>query len=246
MSKTVVLETKNLTKIFYQGATAIRAVDRVNLKIYSGDFTIILGPSGCGKSTLLHLLLGLEMPTEGKVFLRGTDLYSLSEDERAKIRAKKFGVVYQLSNFIRSLNVVENVAFPQIMEGRDEASAKKRARDVLKLVGMARYANSNPQDLSGGEQQRVAVARALVWAPWIIVADEPTGNLDTKTGWEMIKLLEKINREGKRTILLVTHNPAYWSVGNRKLLMKDGQIIKEYGEEIPKSAIEELFETEKV
>ncbi len=241
MAKQPIIVTEKISKVFHQGKRLLVAVNEVDLEIYSGDFVVILGPSGCGKSTLLHMLLGLEKPSSGKVFLRGTDLYSLNDDERAQVREQKFGVVYQQSHFIKSLTVAENVAFPLLLDGRSEPGSIARARDVLTLVGVERYANSKAQDLSGGEQQKVSLARGLVFAPWIIVCDEPTGNLDSKSGWEIMDLLTEINQTSKRTIILVTHNFSYWPLGNRKILMEDGKITGSYGKNIPKDVVNRLL-----
>lgn len=241
MAKQAIIVTEKISKVFHQGKRLLVAVNEVDLEIYSGDFVVILGPSGCGKSTLLHMLLGLEKPSSGKVFLRGTNLYSLDDDERAEVRMQKFGVVYQQSYFIKSLTLAENIAFPLLLDGRSEPGSLSRARDVLSLVGMERYANSKAQDLSGGEQQKASLARALVFAPWILICDEPTGNLDSQSGWEIMDLLTEINQKSKRTIILVTHNFSYWPLGNRKILMEDGKITGSYGKTIPKDVLNRLL-----
>lgn len=244
MSKEPIIKAEKVSKVFWQGKKLVVAVNEVDFELYSGDFVVILGSSGCGKSTLLHLLLGLEKPSSGKVLLRDTNLYSLNDDKRADIRREKFGVVYQQSHFIKSLTVAENVAFPLLLDGRSEYGSLLRARDVLSLVNMEKYINSKAPGLSGGEQQKVSLARSLVYAPWIIVCDEPTGNLDSKSGWEIMDLLTEINQKSKRTIILVTHNFSYWPLGNRKILMEDGKIIGSYGEKIPKNVLDKLLTRE--
>ena len=150
-------------------------------------------------------------------------------------------MVYQQSHFVKSLTVAENVAFPLFLDGRDEKSALERARDALELVKMEKYFDSKPADLSGGEQQKVSLARSLVLAPWILICDEPTGNLDSKSGWEIMDLLTEINQKSKRTIIMVTHNVSYWPLGNRKILMEDGKIVGQYGEKIPQKVLDKML-----
>jgi putative ABC transport system ATP-binding protein len=241
LSRKPIIKAKKISKTFHTGDKLLVAVNEVDLEIYSGDFVLILGPSGCGKSTLLHMLLGLETPSYGKVFLRGEDIYALKDDEKADMRKQKFGVVYQQSHFVKSLNVAENVAFPLFLDGRDEKSALERAKDALTLVKMEKYFYSKPVDLSGGEQQKVSLARSLVLAPWILICDEPTGNLDSKSGWEIMDLLNEINKKSKRTIIMVTHNMTYWPMGNRKILMEDGKVVGSYGEKIPKNVLDKML-----
>ena len=221
------IETKRLTKAFDIGGERIEAVKNVNLKISAKDFIVIYGPSGCGKSTLLNCILGIEKPSSGKVLIRGVNLYSLSEDKRAMLRASKFGVVYQMPYWVKSLNVLENVALPLIVRGIKERHALERAKKALGDMEMARNANQFPTQLSGGEQQKVGLARALAANPWIVMADEPTGNLDTTKSDELISLLVTLNKKHERTIIMVTHNPSYWEVGTRTIEMKDGRVTKE-------------------
>ncbi len=224
MTKNIAIKTVDLHKSFYVGGVETPVLRGVNLEIEAGKLTLIFGPSGCGKTTLLNVMIGLEPPTKGKVIVRGEDIYQLPEDERALFRARRFGMVYQLPYWVRSLSVIENVALPLLIMGEHENYAFARARNVLEEVGMADFAHYRPTSLSGGQQQRVGLARALVASPWIIFADEPTGNLDWETGLEIMKLLLTLARRHKRTVVLVTHNQDYLSLADRVVYMIDGQI----------------------
>lgn len=223
----VVIKVENLKKRFYIGANIIRALRGVNLGVRSTEFAIIYGPSGCGKTTLINIIAGIDRPSEGKVEIRETDLFQLNPDERGIFRSKKMGIVHQLSSWVKSLNVFENVALPLIIQGEDESVATKRARRVMREIGILELGHQMPTQLSGGQQQKVALARALVTNPWIILADEPTGNLDSGSADEIMAIFDLLNKEYKRTIILVTHNQAYWTIGTRRIEMKDGQIIKD-------------------
>ncbi|MFA7254148.1 MAG: ABC transporter ATP-binding protein [Patescibacteria group bacterium] len=203
----------------------IQILKGINLDINSTDFCIIYGPSGSGKSTLLHHMVGLESPTEGKIKIRGTDITKLSSEDRAVFRAKKFGMVYQLWFWVKSISVWENVALPLLIAGVRESDAKIAAMKSLEEIGMADYAYKKPMQLSGGEQQRIGMARALVNDPWIIVADEPTGNLDTHSADQVMQMLQKLNVSRKRTIIMVTHNLAYLPMATKEVAMRDGQIV---------------------
>ncbi|MDD3679097.1 MAG: ABC transporter ATP-binding protein [Patescibacteria group bacterium] len=199
----------------------------MDLEIYSGEFVVIFGPSGCGKSTLLNTLVGLEKPTSGQVLIRGTDIYSeLTLDERSIFRSKKFGIVHQQPNWIRSLNIIENVALPMAVLGAPEGQANKRARKILELFRLDEFEKNAPAELSGGQQQRASVVRALITNPWIIVADEPTGNLDTVSASDLMYVFQYLNSESKRTVIMVTHNPDYEKYATRVIKMEDGKIIK--------------------
>lgn len=222
-----VVKLKGVTKSFKTGRIETKVLKGIDLILYSGEFVIIYGPSGCGKSTLLHTIIGLEPPNSGKVFLRGIDLYQLDSDERAEVRRKKIGMVFQQSNWIKSLRVWENVAYPLWLEGKDDELVKDRVREVLKEVEMEEFFDYHPMELSGGQQQRVALARALITDPWIIVADEPTGNLDTQSGEEIIKILAKLNREKRRMILMVTHEINFLPIATRRIGIKDGEVVKD-------------------
>jgi len=220
-----VVRLKYVNKSFTTGINKTHVLKDIDLVLYSGEFVMIYGPSGCGKSTLLHTIIGLEPPDEGEVFLRGINLYQLSSDERANLRRQKIGMVFQQANWIKSLTVGENVAYPLWLSGMDEKAAKKRAVEVLEEVGMEEFFDHQPLELSGGQQQRVALARALATDPWMIVADEPTGNLDTRSGEEIIEILARLNREKRRFILMVTHEINFLPVATRIIGIKDGRVV---------------------
>jgi len=223
----VIIKIDKVKKDFVVGDNVIHALGEVDLKIESTDFVVIYGPSGCGKSTLLNVILGLEKPSAGTVTIRETKIYSMDDDERSKFRAKKIGMVYQMPYWIKSLNVIENVALPLIVEGMKEKEAIRHAVSILTELNITKLAKQRPTSLSGGQQQRVGLARALASNPWILMADEPTGNLDSSASDEMMALFDELNRKYKRTIIMVTHNPAYFEIGTRIIEMKDGQIIKD-------------------
>jgi putative ABC transport system ATP-binding protein len=225
--KEAIIDAENVTKNFVVGKNIIHVLKGISLKIYPADFAVLFGPSGCGKSTLLNIFVGLEKPTSGIIKIRGKRIYRMSEEKRGTFRARKIGMVHQLPYWIKSLNVVENIAMPLIIESIKKNEAIGRARMTLEKLKLVHLAKQRPSQLSGGEQQKVGIARALVTDPWIIFADEPTGNLDSKSGDEVLSLLQELNREQKRTVLVVTHNEKYWNCGNRKIEMEDGKIIKD-------------------
>ncbi|MBU6389508.1 ABC transporter ATP-binding protein [Patescibacteria group bacterium] len=196
----------------------------VDLEINATDFAIIYGPSGCGKSTLLHTIVGLEPPTAGKVLIRGTDIYHLNEEKRSVFRSQKFGMVYQSAFWVKALSVWENVALPLLITGQPEKRAKRQALDALEELELGQYANKRPMQLSGGEQQRVGLARALINNPWIVVADEPTGNLDTHSADMVMDTFQQLNKKSKRTVIMVTHNLIYLPMANKHVAMRDGRI----------------------
>lgn len=216
------ITAKSLTKTFTTAAGTIRVLREANFEISDGSFTVIYGPSGSGKSTLLHMLMGLNQPTTGQVLYDGRDLYQMDEDERAFFRAHTMGIVHQTDYWVNSLSAIENVALPMKFLGIDHDQALSAAEASLKRIGMEASANKSPLVLSGGEQQRVAMARALVNDPSYIVADEPTGNLDSKNGDALIKLLRYLNKDFGRTVVLVTHNIEYLSIADQILIMEDG------------------------
>ena len=222
-----IIKVDGISKVFDLGKRKIEALAEVNLEIKSRDFLLIFGPSGCGKSTLLNAIIGADEPTTGKVTVRGENIYSMNEDERGIFRSKKMGIIYQMFYWIKSLNVVENVAMPLIIEGVNKKKAIEKAYDLLEKLKIKKLATQIPTQLSGGEQQRIGFARAMISNPWIIIADEPTGNLDSTSSDEMMSLFDSLNQDMKKTIILVTHNPAYWEVGTRRIEMKDGRIVKE-------------------
>lgn len=224
-SHKAILKVRGVNKMFKIGERDIHILKDVDLTFYAGEFAIIYGPSGCGKSTLLHSMLGLEEPTTGKVTLRNQEIYAMSSDERTNWRREKVGMVFQQANWIKAYNVWENVAYPLYLSGTSMEEAKARASEVLTEVGLAEWMNHRPTELSGGQQQRVALARALATDPWILIADEPTGNLDSLAGTELLELLVNLNREKHRTIIMVTHDMAFLPLANRRILIKDGMIV---------------------
>lgn len=212
----------------------------INFEINSGDFAIIYGPSGSGKSTVLHHMIGLELPDKGKIVIRDTDITKLDSEERAVFRSHKFGMVYQFWYWAKALTVLENVAMPLYVSGFDDNKARKKAWTALEEIGMTKYAQKSPIQLSGGEQQRVAIARALVNDPWIIVADEPTGNLDTHNSDLIMQTFQELNVHKKRTIILVTHNLGYFPLANKTIALKDGRVVSSSTEELKQQIRSEL------
>lgn len=222
--KVPVICTKDLCKSFNVGKNTIPVLKNINLDIYFGEFVIIFGHSGCGKSTLLNTLVGLEKPTSGNVYVRGENLYNKEDDARAKFRHDKYGIVYQQPNWIKALNVVENVEFPLHISGMNGTRARKRAANILDMFGFKGYEQYTPTELSGGQQQKVAMCRALVNNPWIVIADEPTGNLDSVSAEDVMSVFKYLNDESKRTIIMVSHNLEYEKYATKIVYMKDGQI----------------------
>ena len=222
-----IVEIKDLTKIYGSGETAVTALDHVSFSVQTGEFVAIMGPSGCGKSTLLHLVGGLDHASEGSVSIGGHTLAALSDDRLTELRRKKIGFVFQFFNLIPVLNAVENTALPVTLDGMRPAEAKKRATDWLDKIGMSDRLSHRPDQLSGGQQQRVAVARALVSEPEIILADEPTGNLDTRSGDDIARLLRKACKEWNRTVIMVTHDPRIAAYADRIIFLKDGRITEQ-------------------
>lgn len=224
-SKSPIITVSQLKKQFNLGTQTIEVLHGLDFEIYSGDFTVILGPSGCGKSTLLHVMLGLEIPTEGKVTYLDFDLYTnTTEDQRSDFRKKHVGMVYQQSNWIKSLTVAENVAFPLLLLGHDVDMARQQALEMISKVGLGEWADYIPTELSGGQQQRIAVARALINNPEVIIADEPTGNLDFESGKELMNLLRDLNDKEDKTIIMVTHDLDYVKYSNRAIKLFDGNV----------------------
>ncbi len=221
------IQTDNLTKIYGSGETAVTALDHVNMKVEPGEFVAVMGPSGCGKSTLLHLLGGLDRPSEGGVSIEGTAIAEMKDDDLTKLRRQKIGFVFQFYNLIPVLTAVENAALPVTLDGVKPAEAKKRAGEWLARFGLGDRLASRPDQLSGGQQQRVAVARALVAEPALVLADEPTGNLDTRSGDEIAALLRQVTKEYGRTVVMVTHDPRIAAYADRIVFLKDGKVVDE-------------------
>lgn len=220
-----VLKTEQLSKIYGKGDVATTALNSVDLTINYGDFVAVTGPSGSGKSTLLHLLGGLDKPTSGKVYLEGKDIYSLSENELSILRRRRIGFVFQFFNLIPVLTVKENIILPIVMDGKE--LDEKYTDELIRTLGLESKCNDLPHTLSGGQQQRVAIGRALAGKPSVVFADEPTGNLDIKTGREIIGLLKNMSRKYQQTVIVITHDPQVASQCNRILHMEDGLITSD-------------------
>jgi putative ABC transport system ATP-binding protein len=227
MDNKVLIQTINLHKSFTTGEGQVEVLRGIDMKIEQGKFIIIFGPSGCGKSTLLHTLLGLESPTEGKVLFAGKDFYSLSEDERALDRRDKVGMIYQQPLWIGSLNVLENTIFSLHLLNYDEKIMIDKAIKLLANIGMEKWAYYKPTELSSGQQQKIALVRALMTDPILLVADEPTGNLDTVSGQELLTIFMDLVKKGK-TIVMVTHDLEYLKYASKIFHMVDGKVVEEY------------------
>lgn len=223
----IVMKVENLFKIFDSAAGRVAALRGVNLSIRKGEFVAIVGPSGSGKSTLLNIIGALDRPTSGSVFIRGVDVFSLSDSELATMRNYLIGFIFQSYNLINRTTVMKNVALPAILSGMDGSERERRAMKILDVLGIGEKARFKPSNLSGGQQQRVAIARALMNDPAIILADEPTGNLDTKTGNEVFDLLKVLSSKFRRTIVMVTHNPELAEATDRAIYIRDGMVEKE-------------------
>ena len=220
-----ILKTENLTKIYGSGENKVVALDHVSFSVKEGEFVSIVGASGSGKSTLLHLLGGVDKPTEGTVYVNGKDIYKLSTDNLAKFRRREVGLIYQFYNLIPILNVEENIVLP--LELDNKHADKKELEKLLVILGMENRKKHLPNQLSGGQQQRVSIGRALITKPSIVLADEPTGNLDSKSSDEIINLLKKANKEYKQTIIMITHNMEIAKVADRIIEIEDGHIVRE-------------------
>jgi putative ABC transport system ATP-binding protein len=215
----------HVSKIYRQGTREVRALDRVDLSIGKGEFVVVNGPSGCGKSTLLHLLAGLDVPDEGKILVEGLDISEMTDDEVTVFRRQHIGIVFQFFHLLPSLTAVENVALPLQLSGERCQVAQSKARDLLLELGMGCRLDHRPGELSGGEMQRVALARAFVTSPVLLLADEPTGNLDTVAGGEILELLRELHRKRSTTVVLVTHDYRAAGLGQKVLRMQDGKIV---------------------
>jgi putative ABC transport system ATP-binding protein len=221
------IQTHDLTKIYGAGDAAVTALDHVSLNVKPGEFVAVMGPSGCGKSTLLHLVGGLDRPTNGRVIIDGHDLTDLNDARLTELRRRKIGFVFQFFNLIPVLNATENAALPLTLDGVKPADAKAKAVEWLKKIGLADRLHNRPDQLSGGQQQRVAVARALVAEPKLVLADEPTGNLDSRASEEIAALLRQVADAWGRAVLMVTHDPRIAAYADRIVFLKDGAIVDE-------------------
>ena len=220
-----ILKVENLTKIYGKGTTKVVALDDVSFSVEKGEFVAIVGASGSGKSTLLHLVGGVDRPTSGKVYIDGKDIYKLNDDKLAIFRRRQVGLIYQFYNLIPILNVEENITLPLDLDSRKPN--KDYLNSLIKLLGLENRKNHLPNELSGGQQQRTSIGRAMITNPTIILADEPTGNLDSKSSDEIVELLKKSNKEYKQTIIMITHNMEIAKCADRIIQIEDGKIVKE-------------------
>lgn len=224
--KTPVIQVKNLYKVYRVGDNKVYALDGVDFTMYKGEFCAIVGPSGSGKSTLLNMLAGLEKPTKGEIVIAGKHIEQLGENQLVAFRRERVGFIFQSYNLLQTLNATENVALPLSFRGISRKVRNEKARKYLKMVGLGKHMNHMANEMSGGQQQRVGIARALVVNPQIIFADEPTGNLDSKTTMEVLDLMRKIVREQKQTLVMVTHDNHLASYADRQFHIVDGKILK--------------------
>lgn len=219
------LKIENLTKIYGSGENEVRALDGVSFSVEKGEFLAIIGPSGSGKSTLLHILGGVDRPTSGKVWLDGQDVYAQDEEQLAIFRRRQVGLIYQFYNLIPVLNVVENMTLPVLMDGRK--INEERLAELLDTLGLKGRTNNLPNQLSGGQQQRVSIGRALMNAPSVVLADEPTGNLDSKNSQEIVELLRSSNLKYKQTLIVITHDESIALQADRIIAIEDGRITRD-------------------
>lgn len=220
-----ILRVENLSKIYGKGQTQVKALDNVSFKVDKGEFVAIVGASGSGKSTLLHLIGGIDRPTSGKVLIDGKDIYKYNDDELAIFRRRQVGLIYQFYNLIPILNVEENITLPLSLDNRE--INKQKLDELIKVLGLESRRKHLPNELSGGQQQRTSIGRAMITNPAIILADEPTGNLDSKASDEIVALLKKSNKDYKQTIVMITHNMEIAKCADRIIKIEDGKIVKE-------------------
>ncbi len=220
-----ILKVENLTKVYGKDSTKVVALDNVSFSVKKGEFVAIVGASGSGKSTLLHLIGGVDRPTSGKVYINDKDIFSMSDDKLAIFRRRQIGLIYQFYNLIPILDVEENIALPLELDGRNVNRIE--LNEMLELLGLERRRHHLPNQLSGGQQQRTSIGRALITKPSIILADEPTGNLDSKASEEIVELLRKSNKELNQTIIMITHNLELAEMAERIIKIEDGKIVKE-------------------
>ena len=216
------LRVEHLSKIYGQGQNQVKALDDVSLSVSKGEFVAIVGASGSGKSTLLHLIGGVDRPTSGKVYINDTDIFSMNDDELAIFRRRQVGIIYQFYNLIPILNVQENIEIPLELDGRK--ADKKEMDEMLERLGLTQRRTHLPNELSGGQQQRTSIGRALITRPSLVLADEPTGNLDTKSSGEIMNLLKRSNHELDQTIIMITHNMELAKTADRIIMIEDGKI----------------------
>ena len=220
-----ILRVENLNKIYGKGENQVKAVDNISFSVQKGEFVAIIGASGSGKSTLLHLIGGVDRPTSGKVFIEGKDIYTLNDDNLAIFRRRQIGLIYQFYNLIPVLNVVENITLPTKLDGRE--TNEQRLNDLLKTLGLEKRKYNLPNQLSGGQQQRVSIGRAMMNEPALMLADEPTGNLDSKASDEIISLLRLSNKKYNQTVIIITHDEKIALEADRIITIDDGKIIKD-------------------
>ena len=219
------MQIQHLSKVYGQGENQVRAVDDISFTVEKGEFLAIIGPSGSGKSTLLHLLGGVDRPTSGKVFVDGQDVYAQNEDQLAIFRRRQVGLIYQFYNLIPVLNVVENMTLPVLMDGRQVN--QERLEELLDVLGLRGREKHLPNQLSGGQQQRVSIGRALMNAPAVVLADEPTGNLDSKNSQEIVELLKMSNKKYGQTLVIITHDENIALQAHRVIAIEDGRITRD-------------------
>jgi putative ABC transport system ATP-binding protein len=227
MSNDAVVQVKDVSKSFKLGPSEVQVLNHVNLTVNKGDFLSIMGPSGAGKSTLLYLIGGLDKATSGEILLNGKDIWAMEDSAQSALRRRELGFVFQFYNLIPNLNIVDNILMPAILDKKKRKDLEKDLEEILTIVDLNDRRKHSPGELSGGQQQRVAIARALITDPDVILADEPIGNLDSATGQQVLKLLQKINKEKNKTVIMVTHNKEASAYGNRIIHIKDGKIAEE-------------------
>lgn len=220
-----ILKVENLTKVYGKGENEVRALNGVSFSVEKGDFVAIIGPSGSGKSTLLHTLGGVDRPTGGKVLVNGQDVYSRSDEQIAVFRRREVGLIYQFYNLITVLNVEENMSLPVLLDGRNVN--RDRLRELIRELDLVGREKHLPNQLSGGQQQRVSIGRALMNSPSIVLADEPTGNLDSKNSHEIVELLKRMNREYNQTLIMITHDESIALQARRIIAIEDGKIVRD-------------------
>ena len=225
--KAGLISLRNISRHYTSGDRSVHAVDDVSLEIARGEFVAVTGPSGCGKSTLMHLMAGLDTPTSGEIEVDGLALQQATDAELTEYRRRRLGLVFQFFNLLPTMNVIENVSFPLLLQAVPFAEAETRARELLQLVEMQDRATHFVHQLSGGEQQRTAIARALIHRPSLLIADEPTGNLDSKSAELVIRVLSRIGREQLATLIVVTHSEEVARTASRRIEMRDGRVVNE-------------------